>query len=198
MIKSVVVTGALMCLASFASFARAQEPICIIDGVRRPPTDCTAVGADRVKSIDVLKGQAAALHGPDAAGGVISIVTKGGAGEGRPPGDDPFARHLFPPELVMAHQQAIGLTDRQRSALQDAMKDAQGKFIDLQFRMSAEVEKLQRLIEGTTVDEGKVLEQVDRVLTLERQVKHVQLTLMIRVKNQLTPQQQQALARLRK
>lgn len=98
----------------------------------------------------------------------------------------------------MAHQQAIGLTDRQRSAIQEALRDAQGKFIDLQFSMSGEVEKLQRLIQGTSAEEAKVLEQVDRVLNIERQIKHAQLTLMIRIKNQLTEQQQAKRGQLRR
>ena len=110
---------------------------------------------------------------------------------------DPFARYLFPPELVMAHQQAINLTDRQRSAIQEAIKDAQGKFVDLQFRMSGDGEKLQELIRGTSVDEARVLEQVDRVLATEREIKRAQLTLMMRIKNQLTEQQQAALMKLR-
>ena len=116
---------------------------------------------------------------------------------GPSPADDPFARYLFPIELVMANQQAINLTDRQRSAMQEAMKEAQGKFIDLQFKMSGEGERLQRLLQGSSVDEDRVLDQVDRVLTLEREIKHAQLTLMIRIKNQLTEQQQAALNRLR-
>lgn len=113
------------------------------------------------------------------------------------PADDPFARYLFPIELVMANQQAINLTDRQRAAMQEAIKDAQGKFIDLQFKMSGEGERLQRLLQSTSVDEERVLDQVDRVLTLEREIKHAQLSLMIRVKNQLTEQQQAMLNRLR-
>jgi Spy/CpxP family protein refolding chaperone len=114
-----------------------------------------------------------------------------------PPAEDPFARYLFPIELVMANQQAINLTDRQRAAMQEAMKEAQGKFIDLQFKMSGEGEKLQRLLQSPSVDEDRVLDQVDRVLTLEREIKHAQLSLMIRVKNQLTEQQQVMLNRLR-
>ena len=118
----------------------------------------------------------------------------------RPPGPDadPLARYLFPPELVMANQQAISLTDRQRASLQQAMKDAQGKFIDLQFRMSSEVENLQRLIQPASVDESKVLEQVDRVLGVEREIKRAQLTLMLRIKNLLSPQQQAQLGVLRR
>ena len=111
--------------------------------------------------------------------------------------EDPLARYLFPLELVMAHQQAIGLTERQRMAIQQAVKDAQGKFVDVQFAMSGEMEKLQRLLQGTSPDESDVLDQVDRVLSLEREVKRAQLALMVRIKNQLTDQQQAALQRLR-
>ena len=115
----------------------------------------------------------------------------------RPPAGDPFARYLFPPELIMANQRAINLTDAQRNSLQQAMADAQGKFIGLQFKMSSEVEKLQSLLQPPSVDEAKVLEQVDRVLGVERDVKRTQLSLMIKIKNLLTQQQQNRLTSLR-
>jgi Spy/CpxP family protein refolding chaperone len=111
----------------------------------------------------------------------------------RPPAGDPLARYLFPPELIMANQRAINLTDSQRNAVQQVMADAQGKFVPLQFKMSAEVEKLQSLLMPASVDEAKVLEQVDRVLAVERDVKRAQLSLMIRIKNLLTEQQQNVL-----
>jgi Spy/CpxP family protein refolding chaperone len=77
------------------------------------------------------------------------------------------------------------------------MREAEGRFIDLQFKMSGEGERLQRLLQSSSVDEERVLDQVDRVLTLEREIKRAQLSLMIRVKNQLTEQQQVMLNRLR-
>jgi len=83
-------------------------------------------------------------------------------GQGTRPADDPFARFVFPPELVMAHQQKLNLSDRARAAIQDAIKEAQGKFVDAQWRLSGEGEKLQKLLQATTVDEAKVLEQIDR------------------------------------
>jgi len=115
----------------------------------------------------------------------------------RPPGGDPLARYLFPPELIMANQRAINLTDAQRNSLQQAMADAQGKFIGLQFKMSSEVEKLQALLQPASVDEARILDQVDRVLAVERDVKRAQLSLMIRIKNMLTEQQQARLGVLR-
>jgi uncharacterized membrane protein len=120
-----------------------------------------------------------------------------GPGGPRPHGGDPLARYLFPPELIMANQRAINLTDAQRNSLQQAMADAQGKFIGLQFKMSSEVEKLQSLLQPPSVDEAKVLEQVDRVLGVEREVKRTQLSLMIKIKNLLSQQQQNRLTSLR-
>jgi TonB-dependent SusC/RagA subfamily outer membrane receptor len=197
--KTSIVIALTVCVAGVA---RAQQPLCVIDGVRHPTSDCpgvvkAAVDAKNIDHIEIVKGPTAvAQYGADAANGVIIVTTKMGAG--RPlAGDDPLARYLFPPELVMAHQQEISLTDRQQAAIQLAMKEAQGKFIDLQFQMSGVVEKLQRLVQPTSADEAKVLEQVDRVLTVEREIKHAQLTLMIRIKNQLTEQQQTALGKLR-
>jgi TonB-dependent SusC/RagA subfamily outer membrane receptor len=217
MIKPMAAAGLMLCLASVA---RAQDPVCIIDGTRRPVSDCTGGGmviprgeaspaealrkkqwADSIESVEVLKGaHAAALYGADAAFGVIVIKTKTGAvtpEQAAQAPDDPLARFMFPPELVMAHQQAIGLTDPQRLAIQTAIKDTQLKLVDLQFKMSQEVEKLQKLIQGVSVDQAKVLDQADHLLTLEREVKHAQLTLMIKIKNTLTEQQQQALGKLR-
>lgn len=110
---------------------------------------------------------------------------------------DPFGRFLFPPELVMQHQGEIGLQDSQRAALQSAIQQAQSKFVDAQWKLSAEGEKLARLLQNATVDETQVLEQVDRILTLEREVKRAQMGLMIRIKNTLTPAQQAKLRELR-
>jgi hypothetical protein len=217
--NSSIAIALTVCLAAAA---RAQQPLCIIDGVRHPSSECSGgaalsgqvtidaktggaalsgkitLDAKNIDHIEIVRGPAAvAQYGPDAVNGVIIVTTQMGAGFPSA-GDDPLARYLFPPELVMAHQQEISLTDRQQAAIQLAMKEAQVKFVDLQFQMSGEVEKLQRLVQPTSADEAKVLEQVDRVLTVEREIKHAQLTLMIRIKNQLTEQQQLALGRLRR
>ena len=182
--------------------ASSQEPICVIDGVRVATSVCARSGGldpSRIASVEVLKGRAATdAWGADAANGVILIRTSGAAG-GVPSADrDPFARSLFPPELVMTHQQAINLTERQRSAIQTAVREAQAQFVDLQFAVSREAENLQRLLDSTSVDEAAVLQQVDRVLAAERLVKRAQLTLMLRVKNQLDETQQMALRMLRR
>jgi Spy/CpxP family protein refolding chaperone len=116
--------------------------------------------------------------------------------EGRPP-NDPFERYLFTPEMVMKHQGEIGLTDAQRMALQTAMKDAQGTFVAAQWKLSGEGEKLGVLLQRPTIDESQTLEQVDRILQLEREMKRAQVGLMVKIKNTLTPAQQAKLRELR-
>jgi Spy/CpxP family protein refolding chaperone len=112
-------------------------------------------------------------------------------------GPDDWGRNFFPPELVMQHQSEIGLQDSQRATLTAAIQQAQSKFMDMQWRLSAEGEKMGKLLEGTRVDEAQVLEEVDRILNLEREIKKAQISLMVRIKNTLTPAQQAKLAEIR-
>ncbi len=110
---------------------------------------------------------------------------------------DPFARFLFPPELVMQHQGEIGLTDAQRNTLMTQIQQAQSKFVEVQFKLSAEGQKLVGLLQGAAIDESQTLEEVDRVLALEREMKRAQVGLLVRIKNALTPAQQAKLMQLR-
>jgi Spy/CpxP family protein refolding chaperone len=114
-----------------------------------------------------------------------------------PGGPDDWGRNFFPPELVMGHQSEIGLSDAQRTALTSAIQQAQSKFMDGQWKLSAEGEKMGRLLQGTQVDEAQVLDEVDHILNLEREIKRAQISLMVRIKNTLTAAQQAKLAELR-
>ena len=118
-------------------------------------------------------------------------------GPGGPGGPDDFGRNFFPPELVMQHQGEIGLQDSQRAALASAIQQAQGKFTDVQWKLSAEGEKMSKLLQPAQVDETQVLEEVDRILALEREMKRTQISLMVRIKNTLTPAQQAKLMEIR-
>jgi len=134
---------------------------------------------------------------------VITITGNPGVGQLLGPcpaglgGADPLGKHFFAPDFIMSHQQAIGLTDAQRKSMQILMLAAQAKTLTSQIKISADVERMQSLIDAPQVDEAAVLETVDRVLAFEREIKREQLSLMIRLKNLLTEQQQDALAKLR-
>ncbi len=110
-------------------------------------------------------------------------------GEGAP-GNDPVAAALIPPEVVMAHQEALDLSDAQRRVIQSDAQNAQQRFTTLQWQLSAATEKLVALLAAAHVDQDRALAALDSVLALERELKHTQLTLMIQIKNELTADQQ--------
>src|SRR5215472_3738435 len=114
------------------------------------------------------------------------------------PGNDPIAQNLFPPELVMQYRQEINLDDGQSKAMKDAIQKAQAKFLDMQWDMQSEAEKLVLLLKARPVDENAVLAQVDQVLNREREIKKAQISLLIRIKNLLTESQQNKLMELRR
>lgn len=115
-----------------------------------------------------------------------------------PQGDDPLARLLFPPELVLQHQGDIGLKPEQRTTITHAIGELQGKVLDIQWRMQEAATQLAALLGKASVDQTAALAQVDQVLNLERDVKRAQLTLLILIKNTLTPDQQAKLDQYRK
>jgi len=131
-----------------------------------------------------------------AASGVQSQQPPGGPGSPPHP-DDPLSRFLFPPELVMQQQQAIGLKPEQRTAITRPIKDFQGKVLDLQWQMQEETGRFGELLDKPLVDQAAALAQIDKVLAVEREVKRAHIGLLIQIKNQLTAEQQARLAQLR-
>ena len=115
-----------------------------------------------------------------------------------PPGEDPIAKNVFPPELVMKYSQEIGLDDRQRAAVKDNVQSVQSKFLDLQWDLQEESQKMVRLLQAQPVNEAAVLAEVDKVLALEREIKRAQISLLVKIKNLLTEPQQAKLQELRR
>jgi len=113
------------------------------------------------------------------------------------PGPDPVGGNLFPPELIMQHQQAIALEDAQKAFIRGEISKAQGRFMELQWQLQDAMESLAGLLKQEAVDETQALAQLDKVLNLEREIKRAQIGLLVRLKNKLTPEQQTKLRTLR-
>jgi len=112
--------------------------------------------------------------------------------------DDPIGRYLVPPDLIMSHSQELNLIDKQRAAIKSEVQKAQAKFIDVQWDMKEETEKMVRLLQQTPADEARILEQADKVMSLEREIKKTQLALLIRIRNVLTAEQMAKLEEIRR
>jgi len=118
---------------------------------------------------------------------------------GGPPGmgGPSFLENVFPPGLIMRHQSDIGLTDAQREAITKQMGEAQKWLVTLQWDVERESEKLGKLLAAERVDEAAALRQADQAMSAEERLKKAHLTLLIRIKNALTPAQQVKLRQLR-
>ena len=111
--------------------------------------------------------------------------------------DDRLRGSLFPPELVMQNQQTLGLTDDQKAYFKAEISQVQTRFTELQWKLESEMEKMILLANQQRVDEQQILAQMEKVLGLEREIKRAQMTLIIRVKNKLTAEQQARLREIR-
>lgn len=127
----------------------------------------------------------------------LLLLGAGAALSQQPQGPDPIGDSFFPPELVMQHQQAIGLTEDQKAAFKADLRSSQTRFTELQWQLQDEMEKMAALVKGEHVDEQQVLAQLDKVLNIEREIKRTQIALIVRIKNKLTPEQQARLQKIK-
>ena len=116
---------------------------------------------------------------------------------GQPAGPPAFLRELFLPGLVMEHQRDIGLSAEQRDAITKEMTATHQKVLELRWGLEEKSEALRKLLAENKIDEKAALARAAEVMDIERQMKQAHLTLLIRLKNQLTSEQQQKLAALR-
>lgn len=116
---------------------------------------------------------------------------------GQQPDQDPIGQSFFPPELVMQNQEAIGLNEEQKTYLKTEIRQAQLKFTEWQWKLQDEMEKLVALVKQQHVEEQEALAQLEKVLAMEREIKRAQVTLLVRIKNKLTPEQQAKLMEIR-
>jgi len=127
----------------------------------------------------------------------LATLLAAGPATADPPGEDLLAQHVFPPELVMKHAPEIGIDDKQRAAIKDVVQKSQARFLDSQWELQAESEKMVKLLQASPVDETAVLAQADRIMDLERQIKKTHLALLVRITNLLTDAQKAKLRELR-
>lgn len=124
---------------------------------------------------------------PPAADATGKSPTLGPSEAGR---TELLEKNFFAPELIMQHQNAIGLSADQRSAIREEMQKMMAQFTDLQWQESAETEALTTLVSQDRPDEKQVLAQLDKLLNIENQIKRLHTGLLVRIKNLLTSEQQ--------
>src|SRR5882724_2332925 len=138
---------------------------------------------------------------PLLAGVLLTVVfTSAQQPQPRPPqpGPDPLGETIFPPELVMQHQREIGLTDEQKAFMRGEIQRVTARFNELQWQLQDAMEALAITMKEGSVNEQQALTQLDKVLDTEREIKHLHIGLAIRIKNKLTPDQQDRLQQMKR
>lgn len=103
---------------------------------------------------------------------------------------DPLAGAFFPPELIMMSHARIGLSQEQQEDIRTRVQKTQSRSDELRQRLESETAALSSLARKDKVDEAAVAAQLDRVLAVEHDLKHLQIGLLAGIKNLLTPEQQ--------
>ena len=114
----------------------------------------------------------------------------------QPPGD-PLGDAIFPPEMIMQHQREIGLTNEQKMFMRGEIQRTTTRFNELQWQLQDAVEALSEIMKSSSVNEQQALAQLDKVLDTEREIKHLHIGMAVRLKNNLTPEQQTRLRAMR-
>ena len=107
---------------------------------------------------------------------------------------DPFAGAFFPPELVLLAQDRIALTPVQLETVRARVAKTQQRSDELRVKLERETAALAALTKQERVEEAPLLAQLDKVLDVERELKHLHVGMGVALKNLLTPEQ---LAKLR-
>jgi Spy/CpxP family protein refolding chaperone len=111
---------------------------------------------------------------------------------------DPLAGAFFPPEIVMLTRDQIALTPEQQGAFRARLEKTQSRSNELTLQIGRETSALSTLARKDRVEEAALVAQLDRVLDVERQLKHLHIGMLAWIKNSLTPEQQAKLRELTK
>jgi len=102
---------------------------------------------------------------------------------------DVFQGKLFAPNIILEHQDELGLSKEQFAAIRAAVVDVQGKVAEHEWDLREAYQKVLADLDESPVDTDKVLKNVEAALLAENKVKQLQVAMLIRLRNLLTDEQ---------
>ena len=110
---------------------------------------------------------------------------------------DVFKGKLFPPNIILEHQDQLNLSKEQFTAIRAAVVEVQGNVAEHEWDLREAYMKVMADLDEVPVNEEKIMTNVQAALLAENQVKKMQVTMLIRLRNLLTDEQIQTLQGLR-
>jgi len=105
------------------------------------------------------------------------------------PQRDVFKGKLFPPNIILEHQDALDLSKDQFTAIRAAVVETQGSVAEHEWDLREAYQQVMSDLDEVPVDEEKVMENVQKALLAENEVKKLQVRLLIELRNLLTDEQ---------
>jgi Spy/CpxP family protein refolding chaperone len=148
------------------------------------------------------RGERAPLPGDSvAADGAVSLATpRLSTVAATPASREPLSAlesKLFPPELIMEHKAAIALLPAQQEVITKELDRTQSELVKLQWQLQTEKDRLVEVLAAPKVDEAKSRQAAESLMRAENAIKASHLGMLVRIKNVLTPAQQDQLRALR-
>ncbi len=109
---------------------------------------------------------------------------------------DVFKGKLFPPNVVLEHQDELGLTKEQFTAIRAAVVEVQSNVAEYEWDLRLAYQAVLAELDNAPVQSDKVLELVDAALAAENEVKKLQVAMLIELRNLLSDEQMDYLRRV--
>lgn len=106
---------------------------------------------------------------------------------------DVFKGKLFPPNIILEHQDALNLSKEQFTAIRAAVVEVQANVAEHEWDLREAYQRAMSDLDESPVDEDKVLANISAVLAAENEVKKLQVAMLIRLRNLLTDEQMEYL-----
>lgn len=96
---------------------------------------------------------------------------------------------LYPPDIIMKHQQALGITDQQRETIYAAVKVFQAEVGQLQWTLQNKQQIFKQALGKHRIESEQALSQARQILAMESEFKLAHFKLLFAIKNALTQTQ---------
>ena len=102
---------------------------------------------------------------------------------------DVFKGKLFPPNVILENQDELGLSKEQFTAIRAAVVEVQSNVAEHEWDLREAYRSVLDELDKQPIDEDEVLSKVEAALRAENEVKKLQVTMLIKLRNLLTDEQ---------
>lgn len=105
------------------------------------------------------------------------------------PKDDPFKGKLFAPNVILEHRDTLGLSKEQFTDIRRVVVEVQTNVAEHEWDLAEAYQNIMAELDRVPIDEKAVLEHVSAALLAENEVKKLQVSMLVKLKNLLTDEQ---------